>query len=171
MWLFRTLALILALGALGACGFRPLYGGTDDTSAPAEFAAIEIKPIADRIGQQLHNRLLDYLNPRGRPSAPRYILRVSLAENVERLAVEKNAFATRANVWLRASYSLHEAKGGKPLLSANDVVVSSYNILRSDFATLQAQRDAETRATRELGNDIRLRLAAFFQRGGATEKP
>ncbi len=163
----RILVIITALVWLGACGFRPLYGKSGPTDAPAELANIEIRPIADRVGQRLHNHLLDGINPKGRPAKPLYYLSVSLQENIARLAVEKSAFATRANVWLRASYSLHKADGGKALLSNSTVVVSSYNILNSEFATLMAERDAEARAAQEIGDEIRNRLAAYFRRAPA----
>jgi LPS-assembly lipoprotein len=159
----RSLVIAAALVWLGACGFRPLYGKTGDTDAPAELATIEIRPIADRVGQQRHNHLLDNINPSGRPAKPRYFLTVILHETIERLAVEKSAFATRANVWLRASYSLHKAADGKSVLANSSVVVSSYNILNSEFATLMAERDAEARGTQEIAGEIRSRLAAHFR--------
>jgi len=159
----RMLVVGAALVWLGACGFHPLYGKGGRIDAPAELADIGIKPIADRVGQQLHNHLLDAINPGGRPANPRYFLTVTLRETVERLAVEKSAFATRANVWLRATYALHTAGEGRFLVGSTAVVVSSYNILNSEFATLMAERDAEARGTREIAGEIRNRLAAHFQ--------
>ena len=62
MWSFRTIFLLAALGFLGGCGFQPLYGKSFAAYAPEEFAAIRVKPIQDRIGQQLHNHLLSFLD-------------------------------------------------------------------------------------------------------------
>lgn len=42
--------------------------------------------------------------------------------------------------------------------------IASYNVVDSQFATLSAQRDAEERAAVELSEDIKLRLAIFFDR-------
>ena len=158
----------LALAAwLGACGFQPLYGsgGTAEARAPAELARIEIVPIADHIGQQLENDLLDLLTPGGRPADAPYVLRVMLAEVTESLALAKNQFATRANYRLNASYFLVDRESGRTVVSDNKSVVSSYNILSSPFATLMAERDAKARAVREAAEIIRNRLAAHFLYG------
>ncbi|MFQ5765496.1 MAG: LPS assembly lipoprotein LptE [Rhodospirillales bacterium] len=151
-----------ALALLGACGFQPLYGQRGADGVPVEFSQIRVDPIPDRIGQQLHNRLLTALNPKGRAAKPRYVMTTRVTESSTSLAVRKSAFATRANLVVKAEFSLSEADGGKPLLSADSSITVSYNILDSEFATLMAVKDARTRAVREIGEDIRLRLGAFF---------
>ncbi len=168
MWLFRTFAPFVVVVLLGACGFRPLYGTDATRDAPGELATIKINPIADRLGQQLRNHLLDLLNPRGRPANPRYVLKVRLNQTTQRLAIEKDAFATRANLRLLAEFSLEDPDSRELVLSGKSLVVSSYNVLDSEFATLMAEKDAKARAAREIAHDIRTRLAAFFvrQRGG-----
>ena len=124
-----ALALLAAVVLLGACGFRPLYGSKETAAAAAELAAVEIKPIADRAGQQLHNLLLDRINPRGRPARPRYILKIHLTQGIERLAVRKTAFSTRANLRLTAVFALEPAGGGGVLVSGTSLAISSYNIV------------------------------------------
>jgi LPS-assembly lipoprotein len=159
--LHLALAILLALGA---CGFQPLYGPRGTTEVPGEFAAIEIQPIQDRLGQELHNNLLDLLNPRGEPTAPKYELVVTLSENREELAVQKTAFATRANLTMTASFSLRESKTKKPVFGGSSVAISGYDVLRSDFATLAAEKDARSRALLQVAEDIRTRLALYFRR-------
>jgi LPS-assembly lipoprotein len=166
MSLFRTFAPLLVVLLLGACGFRSLYGTDATGDAPGELATIKVNPIADRLGQQLRNNLLDLLNPRGRPADPRYLLTVHLAPSTQRLAIEKDAFATRANLQLLARFSLQDPDSREVVLSGKSLVVSSYNILDSEFATLMAEKDANARAAREIAHDIRSRLAAFFVRQG-----
>ncbi len=155
---------LFAMVLLGACGFRPLYGTDATGGAPGELATIKISPIPDRLGQQLRNHLLDLLSPRGRPADPRYVLTVRLEQATQRLAIEKDAFATRANLRLTALYSLQDPNNRENVLSGKSLVVSSYNILDSEFATLMAEKDAKARAAREIAHDIRTRLAAFFVR-------
>ena len=165
-------ALLAALVLLEACGFRPLYGSRETGAAAAELAAVEIKPISERVGQQLHNLLLDRINPRGRPGNPRYILKITLTQGIERLAVRKTAFSTRANLRLTATFSLAPAGGGEALVSGIILAISSYNILNSEFATLTSEKDARSRATGQLAEDIRTRLAVFFtQRKAAGRGP
>lgn len=156
-----------ALFFLSACGFRPLYGQSGGQNALSDLSSIRIEPIADRMGQELHNNLLDLLTPQGRPQKPRYSLKIKLAQSKKALAVRKSAFATRANLTIKATFSLRAiAKGGaalsKPLVSGKSSIISSYNILSSDFATLIAERNARTQAVRELADNIRTRLAVYF---------
>ena len=162
MWSFKITFLLAALGFLGGCGFQPLYGKSFNVYAPVEFAAIKVKPIRDRIGQQLHNHLLFLLNPGGRPKKPRYVLAATVSESIASLGVRKSAFATRANLTLRVKYQLSPISGGETILSGNEAIIVSYNILDSDFATLMVEKDARARAVRELAQAIRIHLAAQF---------
>ena len=162
MWSFKIIFLLAALGFLGGCGFQPLYGKSFNVYAPVEFAAIKVKPIRDRIGQQLHNHLLSLLQPGGRLKKPRYVLAATVSESISSLGVRKNAFATRANLTLRVKYQLSPISGGETILSGNEAIIVSYNILDSDFATLMAEKDARARAVRELAQAIRTHLAAQF---------
>ena len=41
--------------------------------------------------------------------------------------------------------------------------IAPYNVVDSQFATLSAERDAQERAAREVGEDIRTRLGLYFE--------
>ena len=159
-------ALLLALFVLGACGgFRPLYEARKDTAASAalELAQTGIHPIADRFGQQLHNHLLDLINPRGRPASPRYGLSVTLTSSTANTAISKSAYATRASLNASATFTLTDVTTGKALLNGTRRVVTGYNILDSEYATLVSEKDAEARAARELAHGIQNQIAVFFR--------
>ena len=165
MSLFKATSLLLTLFLLQACGFRPLYGdGTPGNSGPV-FELIKVEPIPDRIGQQLRNHLLTALNPNKRTVKPRYILMTRINESAASLAVRKSALATRANLTITASFQLTDSGAGKTLFASSRSITVSYNILDSKFATLMAEKDARTRAVRELSNDIRTQLGVYFSRG------
>lgn len=162
MWCCRASAVVALALLVAACGFRPLFGNFDDGNASAELAMIEIEPIADRIGQQLHNQLLDRLSPEGRPAEASYKLRIELRESRQGFAVDKAEFATRAAYRLSGTYSLFEPDGQKPIHSGRVTSISSYNILRSDYGTLVAEQDARGRAVEQIASDIRTGLALYF---------
>lgn len=167
MWsskkLSLTALLFLSLVPIGACGFQPLYANKSGGAGAADLATIRVKVIADRLGQQLRNQLIDVLTPRGAPDRPLYSLQVRLRESTQRLAVRKNSFATRANYKLSARFILRDSTTGKSLFEGREAVISSYNISRSDYTTLVGAKDARVRATRALGEDIRTRLGVFFR--------
>ena len=160
----KSLALVGVLIVLSGCGFKPVYSDRHGQNVKAEFSAIKIELIKDRIGQQLHNQLLDKVNPFGRPASPQYSLTVKLSESKRELAVKKSEIATRANLNFSATFNLTRLRPStKALLTGTSKVVSSYNILQSDYATSVAEKDARRRAVRELSADIANRLAAYFQ--------
>ncbi|HET8727909.1 MAG TPA: LPS assembly lipoprotein LptE [Alphaproteobacteria bacterium] len=156
--------LVLALPLLlAACGFQPLYGETQMGVVAAQFAETEVAVIPNRSGQILRNYLIEDLNPSGRPDDPAYVLNVGLNETFRDLAIRKDATATRANLIVSASYRLRNGDG-EPLTSGSVQTITSYNILRDEFATLSAERDARDRALRQISEDISTRLALYFNR-------
>ncbi len=161
---FKSLTLVCVIATLSGCGFKPIYGDRHGQNVKLEFSAIKILLIKDRIGQQLHNQLLDKINPFGRPAKPKYSLSVKLTESKKELAVKKSELATRANLNFSARFNLARLRPtNKTLVTGTSEVVSSYNILSSDYATSVAEKDARRRAVRELGADIANRLAVYFQ--------
>ena len=157
----RCAVLSAALAVAAACGFAPLYGAKGG-AAPERLAEIRIAPIADRVGQTLHNLLLDKMNPAGPPRHPLYVLSVSLTESTQGLAVRKDEVATRANLIISAKFSLIRIDDDNPALTGSIVSTNSYNILSSDFATLSSEHDARNRAVREISDEIKTRIAIFL---------
>ena len=163
---------LIAVGAVGgllsACGFRPLYGRSDETggSTVDHLRAIRISPLRDRTGQQLHNLLRDRLNPDGQPADPLYSLDVRLNETIQELALRTDETATRADLNIVATYLLYRFGRDEALFEGQSRTVNSFNILQSQFATQTSETDARERSLRELSDDIRAQLAIYFTRAG-----
>jgi len=172
----RRYPLVLCgLFVLAGCGFQPLYnqpsadGDGARYNVQSDLETINIKPIKDRIGQQLRNLLLTRLNPSGEPANPAYALRITLSESVQHLGIRKTSFATRANLLITATYSLGHAADpsadanlAETLANGSVSATSSYDISTYEFTTLTARKDARKRAVREIADDLRTRLAVFF---------
>jgi LPS-assembly lipoprotein len=166
-----SLLLAVCAAALSGCGFRPLYAEATGSGAQT-LASIEIGLIADRPGQKLRNMLLERLTPTGQPRQPAYILDVRLTEAKQELAIRKDETATRANLTVTAQFvlrALREPQLGTYAGVANST--NSYNVLRSEFATLSAENDARDRALRVLAEEIRIRIAAALQNPQAFFRP
>ncbi len=163
---------MLLLGLAG-CGFQPLYGPRADgaPAVQAELETIQIRPIAERVGQRLYNVLRDRLNPRGTPAAPRYVLSVALTETEEKLALASDKTPTRTNVTLVADYSLTPIEAAEPVYRGRSRTTISYNILTESYATYAAAEDARVRGARVLGDDIRTRLALYLSGATAGRAP
>ena len=160
--LFKRFISIGILAVLTGCGFRPLYGNHTSGNARTDFLRVEVAPITDRDGQLLRNELIRRLYGSGSRRLPDYRLVTKISEAKTSLAVQKNAFATRSNLEMAASFWLQETNSGRLLFEGNSRVTVSFNILDSEFASLLGEKNARERGIRELSEDIRIRLGVFF---------
>lgn len=164
MWWFRA-SLISALLLAASCGFQPLYATKDGKSAPNDLAATRINIIADRTGQQLRNDLQQELTPKGASAvAQKYELQVKLNENLNQLAIAKDETTSRASLEIISTFTLANLQDGTPLFTGVSRVTMSYNITTSGFATVSAEQDARRRGVRVIAEDMKLQLAAYFNK-------
>jgi LPS-assembly lipoprotein len=159
----RALGLLIVVFALSACGFRPLYGGQAGAARRLELGQISITPIDSKNGIDLRNELIDRITPDGEPTYPQYRLDIKLHEYREGLGIQKDSSVTRWNYQLNAEYQLFDLGTGKVITKGNASSMASYSVVDSQFATLSAENDAKQRASVDLGDQLELRLALFFE--------
>jgi len=166
MWLFKSSALLILiaiLSPLSGCGFKPLYQGSVGRDTALRMASIDIRPIADRAGQIMHNELRNLINPRGGPPVARYRLEVTYTETVNKLAVQKTSFATRANLRIDANFKLIQSNSKSTLISNAVTSITSYDIFSNEYPTLVAETDARKRAAEDAARAIATQVAAYFR--------
>jgi LPS-assembly lipoprotein len=172
-------ALVLALGALNAACFQPLYGRQTIPGGYAvrdRLAAIEIADIPARKGTPqarvavaLRNLLVSELNGGANPPAPIYRL------NVANLAAGKGVLGIDVATGnpdmetegVTATYSLTEIATNKVLFSDSTFANASLDIPGSQqpFGEQRASVNAEDRALDVVAQNIKNRLASFFVAG------
>ena len=148
---------------LGACGFRPLYGAHGPSTSQQvtrALATVVIPLLPDRQGMKLRQVLSKQLQPRGIATGSTYNLEIGLTSHVDELGIRKDATSSRANFTLTARFYLRE--GGKRIFGDQVQSIVSYNILDDQYATVASQADAEDRAIRQIGEQIKTRLAVYF---------
>ena len=150
-WRNRLLGIGLAL-ALAGCGFEPLYG-SDRNGAAGGLLAVEVSRIANREGQILRAALVrefDYSR------APDYRLDVTLTERITTLAIDAEGDAIRRQMATTANWRLSGLAASQQLkpLMGSIRVFEGFNILRSDFANISAERQARERASIRLASQI-----------------
>ena len=161
---FGVAFVVGAALALSACGFRPLYAtGTTPDGMETYFSQVFVEPIPGRQGVHLRNQMMDALTPAGTPSSAAYKLSIKLEDVKEGLAIQANTQITRYNYRLTAQYELRDTVSGEVLDKGLARAIAAYNVADSQFATQSAERDAQERAAREVGEDIRLRLGLYFE--------
>jgi LPS-assembly lipoprotein len=169
-WSRRGAALFL-LSVVAACGFRPLYRKSEtDPGVTAELAQVKIMNVHaelakyDRAAQEMHNLLRERINPDGAPPSPRYVLETQLSISVARTGIQITDEATRARMTAISTFYLRDPATKEILYRGSEQSVNSYNVADSQYATMSAENDAIRRATREISDSIRLRLAIYFER-------
>lgn len=167
----RYILILILICFINGCGFRPLYiqtnetnfytGSNQNSSIINELAQIKISTISERFGQQIRNKLLDLLTPKGVPTNAKYRLEVELAKKqVSQQAMRDDVTATSERVDYTVNYTLF--KGSEKLISGDSFAFVSYNILSNPYSTTMAQKKSEENAANIIANDIALRLGAYF---------
>jgi LPS-assembly lipoprotein len=159
----KVILLLIFCIIASACGFQPLYSTGGSENIIADFSRIRVASTKDRIGQLLSNELKHLLNPLYTPTNPKYRLVTTLSVSVRPLAIKKTALATRSNLTVSSSHQLIETTGRKILSTGSNTITVSYNIYSAHYATLSAEKDAKKRAIKNLAQEIRLQLGAFFK--------
>lgn len=164
-WSRRVVFLLgIVLLAGTGCGFQPLYGGGERNATVAELNRVEIGQIADRVGQELRNSLIDRMStdPTGAPAL--YHLTVDVNQGQSALAIQADDSITRYNLAMAANFTLAYLATGEVVYQNSARAVGSYNVVDSDYATLVSQRDAEKRAALEISDQITTLISVFFSR-------
>ena len=169
--LFFVALFLVMSSLLVACGYAPLYDQRLSTGLTVKkhLELIQIQPIKDRAGQHLRNNLLVRINPKGKPASPLYTLNVNLEESSTNLGAKKSAVVTRGNLRISATFTLSKVANlttgikTKKLLTATVISISSYDIPQAQYTALSALKDAQTRALKEIADNIRTRLGIYFR--------
>jgi LPS-assembly lipoprotein len=157
-----TLAVLSLAFVASGCGFHPLYGSSGVTADTADkMSQIYVDPIPQSLGYELRNELIDLFDSSGRASEDSYRLHVTFTQKSEGIAVQNDAAITRYNDTLTVTYLLTDMKGAE-ITKGTETGLSAYNVVASPYATLTAQKDADTRSAIDIAYRIRTNLAVYF---------
>ena len=158
----RAAGIAVIVLATGSCGFKPLYGNQASSVSQAALAQVRLAPLRDRVGQLLHIQLSKGMRAQGNPRNPVWELGINLVTRTQDLGIRKDETATRANLTLDAGFKLRDIATGRVSFKGRSVITISYSILESRFSTISSRDNATRRATRELGENIKTRVALFL---------
>lgn len=159
MSLYSRRYLLLSVGALGACGFKPLYG--PETAAEATQGRIDIAQIGGLMGYNLRQRLSARL---GAASAPSHLLTVQINTSSQELAINPQNEITRYSLTGNAVFDLRQKAGNVSVLRGDVRAFSAYSATASAYATSVAERDARERLANSLAEQIATRIVASADR-------
>ncbi|MFT3673910.1 LPS assembly lipoprotein LptE [Aestuariivirga sp.] len=155
-----ALAAVLSL-VLAGCGYRPLYGtvaGSNNGTVVQKLADISIEEQPTRAGQLVRNELISTMGGGG----SHYLLKLTLNENNNAVASIKNTLVKRHRYTINIGYQLIDSSTGKQVAGGRSFSNTDFDEIREPVADMQAFENARERAAREVAQDLRIRLSAFF---------
>jgi LPS-assembly lipoprotein len=173
-------AFVLALGALTAACFQPLYGNEKPAlgdSVRDKLAAVQVANIPvpnghleERLAVELRNQLIFDFSGGATPSAPIYLLQIpALASGLQTVIVDVTSGRPETQISVvNASFTLTEIASGKVVLTSSTSGQASFDIpgTAQRFAQQRAWLNAEDRALSIIADNMRNRLASYFVGGG-----
>ena len=153
-------------GCSGSSGFHPLYATADygGTGASEKLAALDIAPIPGRVGQRIRNELIFQATGGGTPLPPEYRLDVAIRESVTSTLVKIDGNANGQVYNLDASYKLVRISDKSVIAEGKSYGRAGFQRVTSIFANVRAREDAENRAAKTVGEELRTRLLAHLSR-------
>ncbi|TDR87122.1 LPS assembly lipoprotein LptE [Enterovirga rhinocerotis] len=171
MWSSKLCRLLLAASLtlpLAGC-FRPLYGPTaSGVPVQQSLAAIEVAKVTVPQGQEqlshyLRSELVFELDGSGTVSQKRYQLAVNAAEAIQITITDTiTGRADAAQLNVTARYTLTSLDGKREVLTGTAKTSATYFRDPQRFASVRAARDAEIRASKQIAEEIKNRIAAHF---------
>lgn len=169
----------LALAGLTAGCFQPLYAERSTPMGGAalvgQMSAVDVAPIdapsgsrLSRVSVGVRNELIYDLTGGNGGISPTHRLNVRLTATQLQVIVDINtARPDVENYGIDGTYTLTELATGKVVVKGQTFARVSYNIpgQQQRFAGERGLRDAEDRAAKEIGENIRNRLASYFAAG------
>ena len=166
----RHCAVLGLLGAmailLSACsdgsGFQPLYATSAFGGANVEekLAKVDVAPIPGRVGQRVRNELIFQATGGGAAPPPEYRLEIAVNESLTSTLVRVDGNASAQVYNLEAKFTLVRMSDKSVIMTGQASSRAAFDRLTSIFANVEAQKDAENRAAKTLGDELRTRLLA-----------
>jgi LPS-assembly lipoprotein len=155
-----ALSLVLVSLLASGCSYRPLYGGgAEGKGVAVALSGIAIDEQRSRAGQIVRNNLISSF---GNGGVSQFVLRLVPDEKTIELSSNSTQKLERLRYRLNVKYELADAKSGETLHAGTSFSNVSYDAVQQPISDLRAAENAKERAAREVAEDIRLRLAAFF---------
>lgn len=168
---FARLALAGGLALSLAGCFQPMYGDkgistSSGTPLQQQMQQIEIVKIQGRLGDVLRNDMIFELNGgAGNPVGAPYKLLIEVASTSASSIVDTSSGLPQNRI-IRVTANWRLVRAGEetkpPVLTGKASGSASTDVSDQRFANYRAARDAEDRAAKMAGNQIRAQLIAFF---------
>ena len=158
-------AASLLVAGCGDSGFRPMYASSAIVGGPdvsQKLAQMEIAPIPGRVGQRLRNEIIYQSTGGGRQAEPIYRLEIIIRESITPTLVQIDGNSSGSVYNLNTSFRLVRLADHSVALTGESNGRAAFQRFDSVFANVRARQDAEDRAAKTIGDELKGRLAAYL---------
>ena len=172
------IAAVIALGALNAACFQPLYASrsvSGGTPLGTQMAQVQVEHVdapngtpESRIAVELQNALDFEMNGGGGLISPTHTLKVRMTVGRSSIITDVTTGRVLSEITgIDSTFTLTELATGKAVMTGRTFsrVSSDYPGQQQRFARVRARLDAETRAAKVIAENVRTRVASFFVAG------
>ena len=172
------IAAVIALGALNAACFQPLYATKSikgEVPIGAALAQVQVERVdapngtpEARIAVELQEALKFEINGTEGLISPTHALKVTMRVGRSSIITDITTGRVMAEITgIDATFTLTELATGKVVMRGNTSarVSSDYPGKQQRFARVRARIDAETRAAKVVAENVRTRVASYFVAG------
>jgi LPS-assembly lipoprotein len=158
------MASVLVAGC-GDSGFRPMYASSAIIGGPdvnEKLKQMEIAPIPGRVGQRLRNELIYQSTGGGLAEQPVYRLEIVIRESITPTLVQEDGNSSGSVYNLRTSFRLVRLADHSVALQGESNGRIAFQRFDSVFANVRARQEAEDRAAKTVGEEVKGRIAAYL---------
>jgi LPS-assembly lipoprotein len=162
---FACAAASMLVAGCGDSGFRPMYassaivGGADLNEKLKE---LEVAPIPGRVGQRVRNELIYQTTGGGLAAQPVYRLEIVIRESLTPTLVQIDGNSSGSVYNLDTSFRLVRIADRSVALTGESHGRVAFQRIDSVVANGRARQDAEDRAAKTVGEELKGRVAAFL---------
>ena len=162
---FACAAACMLVAGCGDSGFRPMYASSaviGGAEVNQKLAELEIAPIPGRVGQRLRNELIYQSTAGGHAAQPVYRLEIIIRESITPTLVQIDGNSSGSVYNLSTSFRLVRLADKSVALTGESNGRAAFQRFDSVFANVRARQDAEDRAAKTIGEELKGRLAAYL---------
>lgn len=161
--LLGAIASAAMLSACGDGGFRPMYGSAGIGAAVDDkLAQVQVTPVPGRVGQRIRNELIFQATGGGTAPPAAYRLEIAIRESVTSTVVQIDGDARGSIYTVDASFQLIRLSDNSVALQGVSYGRAGFERFDSIFSNVRAREDAENRAARTVGEELKSRLSAYL---------
>ncbi len=159
-----ALAASLVVGCADGSGFKPLYGSSGiGAGVDAKLSHVQVAPMPGRLGQRIRNDLIFETTGGGEVTKdPVYRLEIAVTEGLISTLVDATGNPNSQLYTAEAKFNLIRIKDKTVVLKGSSFGRAAFERNPSVFANVRAQDDAQDRAARTIGTELKTRLAAYL---------